>query len=85
MSQDSHTPRATRVAIFGSSGQLGIELTREFRARGHEVAAFGRHQVDITDLARVEQTLAAVDARIVLNAAAYNQVDIAEKEPLAAY
>ena len=41
--------------------------------------------MDITDAARVERALAQFDPAIVLNAAAYNQVDIAEKEPVAAF
>jgi dTDP-4-dehydrorhamnose reductase len=41
--------------------------------------------VDITDLAAVENALAKYDPEAVFNAAAYNQVDVAEKEPQAAY
>jgi dTDP-4-dehydrorhamnose reductase len=69
------------VAIFGSGGQLGVELKAEFAARGFEVAAFERTMVDITDRHAVENTLAGCDASLVINAAAYNQVDVAEKEP----
>ena len=73
-----------RVAIFGSGGQLGVELKAVFAARGWEIAAFERSSADITDAALVERTLAAYDPQLVINAAAYNQVDVAEKEPLAA-
>ncbi len=74
-----------RVAIFGSNGQLGLELARTFAARGHAVSAFDRQQTDIADAGKVEQALASCDAGLVLNAAAYNQVDAAELEPLASY
>jgi dTDP-4-dehydrorhamnose reductase len=74
-----------RVALFGSGGQLGVELKAEFTARGFQVAGFERTQVDITDAGRVEQALAECDPALVLNAAAYNQVDVAEQEPLAAF
>jgi len=74
-----------RVAVFGSGGQLGAELKSEFAKRGYEVAAFERATVDITDPSRVEQAIAHCDPQIVLNAAAYNQVDVAEKEPQAAF
>ena len=73
-----------RVAIFGSGGQLGVELKAVFSGRGYEVACFERAKVDITDASQVENALARYDPAIVLNAAAYNQVDVAEKEPLAA-
>lgn len=74
-----------RVAVFGSGGQLGVELMREFAARGYAVKGFERHDVDITDRARVEQTVADLDPAFVVNAAAYNMVDIAESEPQAAF
>ncbi len=74
-----------RVAVFGGGGQLGVELKGEFVRRGYQVAAFERAGVDITDAARVEQVVAEYDPAIVLNAAAYNQVDVAEKEPQAAF
>jgi dTDP-4-dehydrorhamnose reductase len=74
-----------KVAVFGGAGQLGTELRAEFSARGFQVESFGRSNADIANAASVEQVLAAVDPEIVLNAAAYNQVDVAEKEPLTAF
>jgi dTDP-4-dehydrorhamnose reductase len=74
-----------KVALFGSRGQLGVELKSEFTARGYEVACFDRSLVDITDAAAVERTVADVDPALVINAAAYNQVDLAETEPQAAF
>ena len=58
---------------------------REFSGRGYTVSGFDRASVDIGDADRVEQKLAQVDPALVLNAAAYNQVDVAEKEPQAAF
>lgn len=74
-----------KVVVFGSGGQLGIELVREFTRRGYPVKGFDRSAVDISDGSRVERSLAEADPGIVFNAAAYNQVDVAENEPLAAY
>jgi dTDP-4-dehydrorhamnose reductase len=73
------------AAVFGASGQLGVELVRELRARRYSVSAFDRHEVDISDAAAVENALARADVAVVFNAAAYNQVDVAEKEPQAAF
>src|ERR1700761_8254170 len=76
----------TRRAVgFGASGQLGVELVRELRSRGYEVAGWDRVHADITDPADVERSLAGFDAQAVFNCAAYNQVDVAEKEPQAAF
>lgn len=74
-----------KVAVFGAAGQLGSELVRELTARGHSVQGFDRAQVDITDAAQVERAVAQLKPDLVINAAAYNQVDVAEREPLAAF
>ncbi len=73
------------VTIFGGGGQLGVELCREFERRHWTVLRFDRQSLDVTNAALVEQAIAAAAPQVVINAAAYNQVDIAEKEPLAAY
>ena len=74
-----------RAIVFGSSGQLGVELVRELNSRGYSTHGFERKAIDITDRELVEKTIADLDPEIVLNAAAYNQVDIAEHEPQAAF
>jgi dTDP-4-dehydrorhamnose reductase len=75
----------TRVAIFGSGGQLGVELCREFEKRGWAIVRFDRQSLDITDSNAVEAALAKADPQLVINSAAYNQVDVAEREPQAAF
>lgn len=62
-----------------------MELVRVFSERGYSVVGFERATVDITDAASVERTLGKEDPAIVLNAAAYNQVDVAENEPVPAF
>lgn len=74
-----------RAVVFGASGQLAMELVRELGVRGYAVTGFTREDVDITDRAGVEHALAQLDPQVVFNAAAYNQVDVAENEPQAAF
>jgi dTDP-4-dehydrorhamnose reductase len=74
-----------RAVVFGAGGQLGVELVRELRARRYAVTAWDRAHVDITDTAAVQSALARYEAEVVFNAAAYNQVDVAEQEPQAAF
>src|SRR5437879_7085293 len=76
---------ARRAAVFGCSGQLGVGLVRELPARGYEVQGWERAAVDITNREKVERVLAGLDPKVVFNAAAYNQVDVAEREPQAAF
>jgi len=75
---------ASKIVVFGKAGQLGVELVREFGQRGYSLTWFDRSDVDITDRARVEDVVAKLDPGVVINAAAYNQVDVAEEEPQAA-
>jgi dTDP-4-dehydrorhamnose reductase len=67
-----------RAAIFGSRGQLGVELAFVLSRRSYEVASYDRSSVDITDAAAVEKVIAGFRPTVVLNPAAYNQVDLAE-------
>ena len=76
---------ARKAAVFGSSGQLGVELVRVLGARGFEVTGWERAAVDISDRDHVDRLLAALDPEVVFNAAAYNMVDVAETEPQAAF
>lgn len=74
-----------KAVVFGSGGQLGVELCRAFEERGWTVQRFDRQSLDVTDSELVEQAVADADPQVVVNAAAYNQVDIAEREPVPAY
>jgi dTDP-4-dehydrorhamnose reductase len=74
-----------KVTVFGGGGQLGIELGLEFERRQWIVQRFDRQSLDITNAGRVEEAVAKADPQVVVNAAAYNHVDIAEREPLAAF
>ena len=74
-----------RAVVFGSLGQLGVELVRELEARGYRVTGFPRKAIDISDREVVEKSLAPLEPEVVFNAAAYNQVDVAEREPQAAF
>ena len=74
-----------RIAVFGAAGQLGTELCAEFSRRGYQVRGGGRSDWDVAHAARVEQALAEFGPAVVLNAAAYNLVDVAEKEPVEAF
>jgi dTDP-4-dehydrorhamnose reductase len=76
------TPKAV---VFGSGGQLGQELCTELRKRGYEIQGYERRQIDVCDPVKVEEVLARFDPQVVFNAAAYNQVDVAEREPQAAF
>jgi dTDP-4-dehydrorhamnose reductase len=70
-----------RTLVLGAGGQLGAELVSELKHRGHVVFAFGRQELDITDPKAIAHAFSAYSPDGVINSAAYNQVDIAEREP----
>jgi len=67
-----------RTILFGAGGQLGVDLARLCRTRGHRLLALRRSQLDITDDSAIRQRIARHRPDCVINAAAYNQVDQAE-------
>jgi dTDP-4-dehydrorhamnose reductase len=72
-----------RALVAGSAGQLGRELVAQL---GGEVAWEGdRALLDVTDGAAVAGLVARVRPDVVFNATAFNRVDAAESEPLAAF
>jgi dTDP-4-dehydrorhamnose reductase len=72
-----------RVAVVGAQGQLGTAILREFEPH-HEVVAFGRDALDISDDAAVVAAMARVQPQAIINCAAYNDVDGAEDHPVEA-
>jgi dTDP-4-dehydrorhamnose reductase len=71
-----------RVLIAGADGQLGACL-RE-RLGPAVVWAGGRAALDVTDPAAVHRVVREAQPDVVVNASAYNKVDLAEQEPGAA-
>jgi len=70
-----------RLLITGASGMLGVDVRRAAEEAGHEVAALSRHDLDICDASAVKDALGNVAPEVVINCAAYTNVDGAETEP----
>lgn len=74
-----------KVLITGSKGQLGRELAGILPRHGHEVVALDRRPLDVADAGAVERTMEEHSPGLVVNAAAYTDVDGCEEEPELAY
>ena len=72
-----------RIAITGAGGQLGQAMVRGMSTR-HTVSALTHADLDIACQADVFRTMAAVRPQAIVNCAAYNAVDRAEDDVLAA-
>ena len=66
------------VAILGSKGMLGTDLTETCRQENFEVKEFDLPEFDITNSKQLKQAINT--AQIIVNCAAYTNVDGAEKE-----
>ena len=73
------------ILLFGGDGQLGREMARVSAARAVPLVALSRAQGDITDAAAVAEAIKRHDPSIVINAASYTKVDLAETEAEAAH
>jgi dTDP-4-dehydrorhamnose reductase len=72
-----------KLLVTGASGQLGRQL--QALAGAHLVVPLDHSALDIADLANVRAAVHAHRPDVVINAAAYNQVDRAQSDHLAAF
>ncbi|MFA4930485.1 MAG: dTDP-4-dehydrorhamnose reductase [Patescibacteria group bacterium] len=71
-----------RIVIIGAKGMLGQELAKVFQT--YKPLLWDRDEIDITDQHLVDAKIGQIRPEMVINAAAYNDVDGAENnEPLA--
>jgi dTDP-4-dehydrorhamnose reductase len=66
------------ILVFGGNGQLGQELTRLAAARGMPMHALAHGEADIADSGAVAAAVARWKPELLVNAAAYTKVDLAE-------
>ncbi len=69
-----------RVLLLGANGQVGFELQGLLAPFAH-VDARSRSDLDISDSGRLREVFKTVSPDLVVNAAAYTNVDQAEREP----
>ena len=72
-----------RVMITGAAGLLAAAVRREFAAHA-DIHPFDKQALDLTDRVAVEATVARVAPDVLINCAAFNDVDGAEDRAVAA-
>ncbi len=73
-----------KIIVLGSKGMLARDLIIAL-TEAHATFPFDQDQVDITDKKRVLDVIGTVKPDLVINCAAYNQVDQAETDREAAF
>ena len=74
----------SNILLLGADGQIGWELRRSLLSLG-KISAISRQDCNLTDTAAVTALVAANKPDIIVNAAAYTAVDLAESESEQAY
>lgn len=71
-----------RIAVVGSTGQVGTEVVAAARAAGVDVAPLTHADCDVTDVASLENALRALGpGDAVVNTAAFHRTDECEETP----
>ena len=73
-----------RIFLTGKNGQLGYQLEHDLK-KNHEVISTDRNTLDLLNLQLIEDAVLKVKPDLIINAAAYTNVDKAEKEKDLAY
>lgn len=89
--------RRPRILLFGNTGQLGWELRRSVASMGEviiacdrapppermqdQVGASAERRIDLTDSDAIRRVVQQTVPDVILNAAAFTAVDLAEDEP----
>ena len=68
-----------KIVIIGSGGRLGAALTREYRDK-FDVVGFNHAQLDLTNFDQVREKVTALDFDVLINCAAFTNVDLCETE-----
>ncbi|MFN2540945.1 MAG: dTDP-4-dehydrorhamnose reductase [Chthoniobacterales bacterium] len=68
-----------KIVVVGAGGRLGAALMREYRDK-FEVTGFDHAQLDLANLDQFRRQLAPIDFDVLINAAAFTNVDLCEKE-----
>ncbi len=70
-----------RIAVVGARGQLGAAVLHECAA-SHDTIAFARAELDISDDAAVATAMERARPHVIVNGAAFTDVDAAEDHPV---
>jgi len=67
-----------KILVTGANGQLGQELVQQLTKHDVELFAYTKSELDICNLNAVINVVQEIQPHVIINAAAYTKVDLAE-------
>jgi len=74
-----------KILVTGAKGILGTDLVPVLEGKGHQVTATDIDELDITAAPQIKEAVRAAAPDLIIDCAAYTQVDKAEEEPHRAF
>ena len=71
--------------VTGASGQLGLALAKQLTLEGIDFIALDSKQLDITNVDQVNEVISRINPQIIVNTAAWTDVDGAENKSKLAF
>ena len=66
-----------RILLLGAGGQLGQEINKDL-SKNHDILSLTKKECDITNYSLLEEKIKLFKPKVIINAAAYTNVDDAE-------
>jgi dTDP-4-dehydrorhamnose reductase len=69
-----------KIVIVGAGGRLGAALVREYQDK-FDITGFNHAQLDLSNFDEIREKLSRTDFGVLINAAAFTNVDLCETQP----
>jgi len=74
-----------KIALIGSDGQLGTDIIKHFKDKGSDITGLTISDIDVCDKNICNDVLFRIKPNLIINTAAFHQVDICEDEVAMAF
>ena len=74
-----------KIALIGADGQLGTDILRYFAQKGADIVGLTQSDIEVCDLQSCSNALLSLKPGLVINTAAFHQVDVCEDEAVKSF
>ncbi len=74
-----------KIAVIGADGQLGTDLCKTLEKNRYEVIPLTIEHIEVSDIHSVSKVLKEANPRMVINTAAYHDLEKCEDEPVRSF